>query len=526
VKARDPSRVRVTVDGRACRLPEGRGLLEALDAAGLGDLDIPHDCWHPELGSDGDCRLCVVELPGVARDEADEGADAGPVLAPACGLPVREGLEVRTDTPAVRVARESALALLLVDHPPECAICDAAGECSLQDHVARHGPLHARSREPARPSDEPLAIGPEVVLHRERCVRCGLCIRFCNEVTGGGELRLEGPGAEARVALVPGRRLDGPYSMNVAELCPVGALTTRDGGCGPRAWTLSRQPALCGGCARGCNAWVDTARGRAVRLRARRNDAVNRSWLCDAGRLSLHALHAPHRQREAVVRSPEGTRATVSVAEAVARAAERCTALLGERGPGVAATAVSGQASEEDLYAVTCLLDAVGSESRAVGIERGEEDGLLRMAEQAPNGEGARARGFGDPAPLAERIAGGGVGLLLVLGPVPLPGLAPDPEALRSIETIVCLDTHQSDWLRYADVYLPGLHFHEKEGRYVNGQGLPQSSPAVEAPGWPALREGELAFALADAMALPPPDALGSWQWDLARVSAAEDGGP
>jgi NADH-quinone oxidoreductase subunit G len=248
---------KITVNGRIIEVPTGRTLLQALDDVGLlmNGVDIPHYCWHPKLTIDGSCRLCQVEVEGL------------PKLQIACNTPVQEGMVVRTDTDRVCKAREGVMELLLVNHPLDCPICDQAGECKLQDYAYEWGVIESRTREPRRALKKNVELGPTIVFDQERCILCRRCVRFCREVPGTGELVVLNRGDESVIETFPGAPLDNPYSMNVADLCPVGALTSRDFRFKIRVWFLEDVPGVCTGCAKGCNTATtpSTRRGSATR---------------------------------------------------------------------------------------------------------------------------------------------------------------------------------------------------------------------------------------------------------------------
>jgi len=209
---------RITVDGKILEVPEGRTILQALDDARLlmNGVDVPHYCWHPKLSIDGSCRLCQVEVEGI------------PKLQIACDTPVQEGMAIRTDTERVRKAREGVMELLLVNHPLDCPICDQAGECKLQDYAFEYGIEQSRTREPRRALKKNVDLGPTIKFDQERCILCRRCVRFCDEISETGELRVFNRGDLSVIETHPSVPLDNDYSMNVADICPVGALTTQD----------------------------------------------------------------------------------------------------------------------------------------------------------------------------------------------------------------------------------------------------------------------------------------------------------
>jgi NADH-quinone oxidoreductase subunit G len=482
---------RITVDDRTIEVPEGRTILQALDAVGLlmDGVDIPHYCWHPKLSIDGSCRLCQVEVEGM------------PKLQIACNTQVADGMVIRTDSERVRRAREGVMELLLVNHPLDCPICDQAGECKLQDYAYEYGVLRSRTREPRRAAKKRVDLGPTIVLDQERCILCRRCVRFCREVPKTGELGIVNRGDRSVIETFPGTRLENDYSMNVADICPVGALTTKDFRFKIRVWFLEEVPGLCTGCANGCNIYLGVANNRVYRYLPRRNDAVNQTWICDEGRLSYRRI-AGGRLRFACVRGERGPE-EVPYAQAIAEAASRLRRVLDAKGPGALAALASPHATNEDLFVLQRLLDALRVETRGVAVVRGREDDLLIKAEKAANAEGARRLGFGPAAAVLERVRQGAVEALLVLGHDALAsGDLASPEELRSLAALVLLDSHQSELARVAHVALPVRVAAEKHGTLTNHAGRVQRvRPAVEPP-FEAWSEGEVLWRLGAALGL------------------------
>ncbi len=473
--------VNLIVDGASYEIAEGRTLLQALDELGvlMNGVDIPHYCWHPKLSVDGSCRLCQVEIEGV------------PKLQIACDTPVVDGMVVHTKNERVRQAREGVMELLLINHPLDCPICDQAGECKLQDHAYDYGVPHARTREPRRPGRKRVDLGPTIVFDEERCILCRRCVRFCREIPETGELMVEGRGDRSRIATVPDQPLDNPYSMNVADVCPVGALTTKDFRFKARVWDLQTKPGICTGCSNGCNVHIGVHRGEVVRYTPRRNDAINETWLCDYGRLSYRQIGAPDRIAEFSCRDKKGSLLPASPEQAIGRAA-LLLSQAHQAGAETIAILASAHLTNEELSVLRDLADELGVSEVGLPVPTGEPDGLLLKAERCANASGARAVGFGDPEPVYARLRDGTVGCLLVLGHDALgPTQLASAGVLRSVESLILLDTHRSALEQVASVVMPGLHAAEKTGTLTNHEGVQQElEPARETRG-PAVAEGD-----------------------------------
>lgn len=248
------------------------------------NIKIPHFCYHQDLGADGNCRMCMVEIKGQKRPQI------------ACDTFVTENLEVSTISEKINEVKRSILELELLNHPVDCPICDQAGECKLQDYYMDFGLYDSHLSTPKTKKGKAIDLGCNVILDQERCVLCTRCVRFTSNITKSGELGIIGRGDNARVAVAPGHELDNDYAMNVVELCPVGALTSKDFRFKQRVWFLDSTKSVCHGCSRGCNIHIDYnetkySAEKVHRFRSRRNKQINQSFLCDYGRLSYTELN-------------------------------------------------------------------------------------------------------------------------------------------------------------------------------------------------------------------------------------------
>ncbi len=497
---------RITIDDVEIEVPGGKTLLQALDDVGLlmNGVEIPHYCWHPKLSIDGSCRLCQVEIQGM------------PKLQIACNTPVTEGMVVRTQCESVRRAREGVMELLLVNHPLDCPICDQAGECKLQDYAFEYGVAESRTREPRRALEKNVSLGPTIVFDQERCILCRRCVRFCREITGTGELAVLNRGDHSVIEIDPGVPLANDYSMNVADICPVGALTTKDFRFKIRVWFLEDVPGICTGCSNGCNIYLGVANNKVYRYLPRRNDAVNDTWICDAGRMTYREIGAADRLQHPLVRGSLGVPELTSMAVAIETAAARLRKLVASKGAGVIAGLASAHATNEDLFAFRRFLDALGTETAGVAVIQGPADALLVKAEKAANAAGARSLGFGDARPVLDRLRSGGVDALVVMGHDVLDAsYLGGVEQLQKLDTLIVLDTHRSALESVAHVVFPTRVAAEKHGTLTNHAGRVQAvRPAVE-PAWEALAEGEVLTRLGRALELPGWPA----RWDARSVA-------
>ena len=319
-----PDSVKLTIDGRQLAAPKGMLVVEAAKLVGI---DIPIFCYEPRLKPVGACRMCLVQIEKLPR------------LQTACTTPVGADMVVHTNTPEVIAAQNGVLELLLANHPLDCPICDKGGECPLQDNTFRYGPGASRFTEQKRHKEKAFPLGPRIVLDRERCIMCYRCVRFHQEIPGDEALAAVQRGADSEIATLDGEPYDSMFAGNTIELCPVGALTSRQYRFKARPWDLVRTPSVCGGCAVGCNIEVHSRTETVLRLVSRANPHVDDGWLCDRGRFETVPVPQNCRPDRPLVRR-DGSLVQASWAEALARTAE----LLGSGGGILASSALSNEA--------------------------------------------------------------------------------------------------------------------------------------------------------------------------------------
>jgi NADH-quinone oxidoreductase subunit G len=456
----------ITVDGRSIECAAGAMLLPVLIENGI---HVPHYCWHPQLSIDGSCRLCQVEVEG------------SPKLVISCNMPIRDGMVVHTTTPAVQSARRGVLEMLLVNHPLDCPICDKAGECSLQDYSFAFGSRQGRTREPRRKLEKRKDVGPRMVLDQERCILCRRCVRFCREITGTDELTVFNIGDRSVLDIMDDRPLANDYSICTADVCPVGALESKDFHHKLRVWFLKKTESVCPSCSNGCNITVNHYRDRVWRLMPRRNDAVNDSWMCDHGRLNYPYVNSADRLRQPLVRR-DGQLQAVEWEDALSAAATQLRhAARADHGQRIGAVA-SPHLTNEENFRFRQLLQALEVINVDVAVRTGPSDDFLIKPEKAANARGARdvglqpgAGGVGLPAML-EAAINGSLRVLYVCGP-DLWDTADRQLIEKAIERLDCLivqDISRSLLAERAHIVLPSLTFAEKTGTFTNHAGRVQ----------------------------------------------------
>ncbi len=335
--------VTLTIDDQEVTVPAGTLVLDAAKRAGI---EIPTLCHHEKLLPLGGCRLCLVEI------EKMRG------LQTACTTPVREGMVVRTNTPAVAKTRQGMLEFLLINHPLDCPICDKGGECTLQDWAFKYGAAESRFGEEKRHQRKALALSPLIVKDEERCILCRRCVRFLEEWADEVQLDYFERGRHTRVDTFSGYPLDSVFSGNIVDLCPVGALTSRVFRFQARRWELERTPSVCPYCGVGCNVTLDVKMNRLRRIGARENAEVNDQWLCDKGRFAHAFVHSPHRLKTPLIRRGDELE-PATWQEALSVISQRLGEIIAESGPDSVGGIGSSRATNEANYLFQRFMRAV-----------------------------------------------------------------------------------------------------------------------------------------------------------------------
>jgi len=350
------------IDGREVSAPEGTMLVEA---AKHGDVEIPYFCFEAKLGEPvGACRMCLVEIEGI------------PKLQTSCSTPVKDGMVVVTTSDRVKHAQNAIVEFLLVNHPLDCPVCDKGGECPLQDISYGWGGGKSRFIEPKRHFRKPLELSPLVAIDRERCILCYRCVRFSQEIAEDYQLVFLERADHTYVGTHDGRPYVGPFSGNIIELCPVGALTSTAYRFRARPWDIEGGGTVCTLCPSQCNTEL-TVRddSKVLRVLARDNYEVDDGWLCDKGRFGYQAIHSQERVTAPLVRDG-GTLREVSWERALSEAA----GALGKAGAKAAALAGGSTTNEEAFLVQHLMRKALGSphlDSRAGGTLDPEQARVL-----------------------------------------------------------------------------------------------------------------------------------------------------
>jgi NADH-quinone oxidoreductase subunit G len=507
------------VDGREIDVPkmspDWQGKLQPttmLQACLVAGVEIPHYCYHPKLSVVGNCRMCLVEFGTPAI-----GPDRKPLLNPdgtpkisrsvlpyepgtprgaiGCATPISPGMEIYPSSAATKQMREAVLESLLINHPLDCPICDQAGECKLQEYSVDYGQAASRFVEDKVHKPKHVDLGPRIVLDDERCILCSRCIRFSRDIAGDDALGFENRGSHSTLVSFPGKPFDNNYTLNTVDICPVGALTSKDFRFQMRVWFLKESKSICTSCATGCNIVIGSREDKVYRYEPRQNDAVNSCWMCDSGRLNYKWINRPDRLAEVGGSKLKG----LGQAQAWPVAIREISEILRGANDGSVAIIASARQTNEELYLLKKLVAKFNALTDSAP-RTGESDKILLSADRNPNSAGARLIGIspaqmGSNLPkIAAEIAAGHVKTLIVFGE-DVTRLGIGENLLASLGALIVSDILPNKTTAMAHYLLPGCAHAEKRGSFVNGKGRVQKfmqniQPKGNArPEWEFLRE-------------------------------------
>ena len=499
--------VTLTIDGKQVTVEKGKTVLEAANQHGS---PVPYYCYHPGLGVDGSCRVCIVRIEKL------------PKLQTACSTLCTDGMVVTTNSPEVDQARASVFEFLLLNHPLDCPVCDKGGECPLQDFSYSFGPNRSRMEFPRRVFDgegvkADVDFGPTLLLNRNRCILCTRCVRFMSDVDGDAQISIAQRGYGSEIATFGEEGVISLLSGNLMDVCPVGAITTRDYRFKSRPWDNPMAvDTICTLCEKGCNttAWIkakpEWAKGaQLVRMTPRLNPDVNSYWMCDIGRFDYHWVEGDRRLRQPHVR-----RGTSNAAATWADALIAVKDAVDEAG-GPASTffLVSAHASLEELFVLREITGNTGGVSLSWRSREKPQPPNAKFkipAIDAPNVRGARDLGFdvgsgsglADVPKLKAAVAEGRVPVLFVIDPGPDGSIGDVDwviEARRAgrLKTLIVQGVLHTPLADAADIVLPGAAFVEKDATYTNMSGYVQAASRVIQPPGDAVEDWQILTKLA-----------------------------
>jgi NADH-quinone oxidoreductase subunit G len=516
--------VTLTIDGRQVTVEKGKTVLQAAIESGIS---VPYYCYHPGIGIDGSCRVCVVKIEKM------------PKLQTSCSTMAADGMVVQTRTPEVVGARAGVFEFLLINHPLDCPVCDKGGECPLQDFSYTFGPDQSRMDFPRREFDgngvkADVDFGPTLMLNRNRCILCTRCVRFMRDVDGDAQINVIDRGYGGQIATFQEEGVHTLISGNLMDVCPVGAITTRDYRFKARPWDNPvAVDTICTQCAKGCNvtAWLkakpEWAKGaQLVRFTPRLNPAVNSFWMCDIGRFEYHWIEGEDRVRKPLARVDD-LQQPVSWHELQSKLRDRLAA-AGRANPDGVQFLLSAHASHEELFLFRRLTEELLGENGPSALhvswryrpkQQPERTTFKVPAVDAPNVNGARIFGLvagnvgdevrdADVAALRQAVEAGRVSALYVFDPGPEGSIGDtqwivDARATGKLPLLIVQGVLLNALARAADFVLPGASYVEKEASYTNEQGLLQGSARAIAPPGDAMEDWQVLVNLSAALGVP-----------------------
>jgi NADH-quinone oxidoreductase subunit G len=480
------------INNQPIELKDGEQL-NCVQAAQRIGYEIPTYCWHPALSVVASCRMCLVE---VGDTKPDGTVVMQPKLVPGCQTPVKDGTVIIADSEKVKAAQKATLEYLLLNHPLDCPTCDQAGECFLQDYSYKYGRGYSRLQEPKNIKPDKDHIGENITLFTDRCIMCTRCVRFTREISGTSELQVVSRGSAEQIDIFPGMPCDNKLAGNVVDLCPVGALCSKDFLYQQRVWWLKTTKSVCPGCSTGCSIEVDQNEDQLYRVTPRHNPLSQGDFMCDEGRFGWKYIHSderltfPTRRKNGEVRTRDWDDILPSLqkalTKAVGKAPEKCAAVF------------SPWMTVEEAYMLASYLRGISPKVKlALGpVKRvGEDDTYPKdfygkpkepvkftiRAEKAPNRRGVEMvlNHFGGSATtLSDLAADGAAGKLeaiYLVGGDPTGWLEPQQATgLGKAALVILQDILPSAISERADFLLTGGSFAERDGSFVNYKGLAQ----------------------------------------------------
>ena len=502
---------RIIIDEREYECRDGVPVLLAALEAGF---DVPHYCYHPSLSVVASCRLCLMEMKLPHPKTGEMGW--APKMFPSCQTPVKDGMEVQFNSDAVQENQRYCMEFFLINHPLDCPVCDKAGECYLQDYSEKFG--NATSRMVDQKTKGPKKdVGPKTLLYTDRCVMCTRCVRFTEEISGTHELCVINRGVMNQIDVFPGIPLDNKMQGNVVDVCPVGALLDKDFLFKQRVWLLRSADSICPGCSTGCSIDVDANEDGLWRVKPRYNPKVNDYWMCDEGRFGWKYAFSENRITQAAARRG-GDWETLEWSEVPEVVNFRLTQCVQEHGAEKIGALLSPMMSCEEAWLLATHIRKIAPESTLamgpvpiVGEDEcfpvgcsPEEARFSISKEKCPNRRGiemildALGGSVLSFEAFVQSVADGKINGAWIAGGYPEPWVEKDlATAAAKLDVLVLQDLMCTDLLAQADVVLPFCAWTEREGCFVNRDGLVQPFKKARSAPEGAQRDGQYLFEIA-----------------------------
>ena len=515
--------VTLTIDGRQLSVPRGTTVLKAAIEAGI---QVPYYCYHPGLGIDASCRVCLVKI------------DKMPKLQTSCSTPVAEGMVVHTQDPEAVDGRKGVFEFLLINHPLDCPVCDKGGECPLQDFSYAFGNDQSRMDFPRRTFDgegvkADVDFGPTLMLNRNRCILCTRCSRFMAEVDGDAQIGTINRGNGSEIATFNEQGVHSILSGNLVDVCPVGAITTKQYRFRSRPWDNPHAvDTTCTLCSKGCSttAWLkakpEWAKGaRLARMTPRYNPQVNDFWMCDVGRFQYLWVEGDQRLRKPLINTGDLVQQSATWKDALMKVRDLLNA-AGRKDPASVRMLASAHASHEEMYLLKRIATDLKGEGGAshvhVAWRRTEKpqppNTRFRVPSvDAPNVRGATDLGLSvvstgdgdaDLSALRSALDSNRVSVLYIVDPGPDGSMGDvswiaDARKSGRLACLIYQGVLQTELAKVADVVLPGAAWVEKDATYTNDQGTVQAvSKAINAPGQ-SVEDWQILTSVAASLGLP-----------------------
>jgi NADH-quinone oxidoreductase subunit G len=467
--------------------------INCIQAAQRVGVEIPHYCWHPALSVVASCRMCLVEI---GQKKPDGSVAMQPKLIPGCQTPVTDGMVIVANSEKVKAAQKATLEYLLLDHPLDCPTCDQAGECFLQDYSYKYGRGYSRLQEPKEQPPDKDYIGDQITLFTDRCIMCTRCVRFTREISGTAELTVIDRGNHSEIDIFPGEPCDNKLAGNVVDLCPVGALCSKDFLYKQRVWWLKTANSVCPNCSTGCSVYVDESEDHVYRLRPRGNPLAQGDFMCDEGRFGWKYLHS--KERILLPEHRSGGKVVSRDWDVVLPAVRKALVEAGRKGEKAIAAVLSPWMTVEEAYMLASYLKSLAPQAAlamAPVHTVGEDDKYPKdvhgrpmeptkftiRAEKCPNRRGVEMilRHFaGGVLPMGDvlgRAGAGDIAAVYVVGGDPHGWISEaQAAALEKVPTVIVQDILPSPASQRATFVLPGGSFAERDGTFVNHAGLAQ----------------------------------------------------
>jgi NADH-quinone oxidoreductase subunit G len=484
---------RITVDGQSIECKDRQMILQACLDAGI---DLPHYCYHPGLSIPASCRICLVEVEGI------------PKLVPSCQTPVREGMIVNSKSTKAIANQKQVMEYLLINHPLDCPVCDQAGECLLQDYSYQYGRSQSRFEEDKskKPKKD---IGLNVLLYNDRCIMCTRCVRFTREVSGKGELYVDGRGYREEIDIFPGMPLNNKLSGNVVDICPVGALLDKDFLFKQRVWLLRRSPSISPADSGGENIWLEQNQGIVYRIKPRYNAEVNQWWISDDTRYSFKPVHDAKRLGKAA-KTQFGTQVETNFSTALEHAQSELKRIVRENTPGSLYVILSPMMACEEAYLLGKFIRGLDPQAMLIlgPVPSSGENEVFKnsmngkttftiQAEKVPNRKGIERvmQMLGSPtATLGDLEKSTTLKAGWIVGGYLSNWISDQLKLPRGFKVVQ--DILPNSLTEKADVLLPAAAWAEKDGCWENFAGKIQAFTAAIAPPDGARREGDVYYKL------------------------------